>query len=325
MHPELFHLPFFNFAVHSYGLMLVIGLLLAMELAKFFARRSGLNPDYFTTAGILALVSGLIGARLAYVIQFNEEFRDNGKSFWANFLSAINIPSGGLVYYGGFLLAFVTLVVYARWRKIPLMRGMDIVAPCVMVGLAFGRIGCFLNGCCWGQACELPAPIAVQFPYGSPAYIEGYRLGTIHPDPRLIVRDPVNRRESLMPRDEAIKAGLADVVAAERTQPVINTQIISTITAGLIAIATALFFTFGAAPGRGMALMLVMEGLTRTLIEGMRVEPTEVGTLTLSMVIGLSIATGGVVLWVAAGWLSGSDRSDTTATSDDVRAQGAIG
>lgn len=303
MFPELFTIPFINIPVHSYGLMLVIGLVLAMELAKFLAKRSGMNPDFFATAGILALVSGLIGARIAYVIQFPEDVfvHDTAlKNAWA----AINLTSGGLVYYGGFLFAFATLVVYARWRKISLLRGMDVVAPAIMIGLAMGRVGCFLNGCCWGEQCELPAPISVTFPYRSPPYMADVDARRIDPDPRLKVRDPIKHTEHLMSRAEAEKAGLSTVAAAEHSRPVINTQIISTITALLIALVTGLFFTLAAAPGRGMALMMVMEGLTRTLIEGMRVEPTEVGTLTLSMVIGLGVAAGGVVLWFVAGWMA---------------------
>ncbi len=310
MFPELFNIPFVHYPVHSYGLMLVIGLLLAMELAKFLARRSGINPDFFATAGILGLVSGLVGARIAYVIQFHHEF--TGGTFSQNFLSAINIASGGLVYYGGFIFAFVTLVAYGLWRKVPLLRGMDVIAPCLMIGLALGRVGCFLNGCCWGEQCNLPAPISVTFPYGSPPYVEDYQAGRIAPDFRLVERDPVTGREHLLSRTQAEKAGLTDVVAAERSRPVINTQLISTVTASLIALVTYFFFTLGAAPGRGMAIMMVLEGLTRTLIEGMRVEPTEVGTLTLSMVIGLCVAAAGVVLWFVAGGMSHSRQVEPT-------------
>lgn len=303
VHPELFTIPFLNFSVHSYGLMLVLGLLLAMEVAKFLARRSGLNPDFFSTAAILALISGLIGARIAYVIQFHDQFTHG--SFSENFWSAINLTSGGLVYYGGFLLAFPTLVAYAIWRKIPLLRGMDIVAPCLMIGLAFGRVGCFLNGCCWGQHCELERPVGITFPYYSPPYIADYENGDIKPDPRLFTLDYTDNTVRLLKPEEiaARHPELQEVADKERSLLVINTQLISTVTASIIAIVTFLFFTLYRTPGRGFALMMVMEGLTRFLIEGLRVEPTVGSKLTLSMWIGLFVAVGGVVLWFVAGAL----------------------
>lgn len=303
MYPELFRVPFIGYSVHSYGLMLVLGLLLAIELAKFLARRSGLNPENFANAAILALVSGLIGARIAYVLQFHTEFT-NG-TFTENLWNAVNLTSGGLVYYGGFLLAFPTLVLYAIWKKIPLLRGMDIIAPCLMIGLALGRVGCFLNGCCWGQHTTLPAPIAVSFPYQSSPYVEDYQAGLVNPPDALYKQDFVKNSRRLMTKDE-IKAqhDLATLANSQRSLPVINTQLMSTVTALLIAGVATAFFTLGTIPGRGFAVMMMLEGLSRFLIEGLRVEPDVLTLgklhLTLSMLIGLGVTTGGLTLWIAA-------------------------
>ncbi|GIW75090.1 MAG: hypothetical protein KatS3mg104_0153 [Phycisphaerae bacterium] len=302
MFPELFKIPYFNFSVHSYGLMLVLGLLSAMELAKFLARRSGLNPDHFSTAAILALVTGLIGARIAYVIQFHDDPDFNTGSLVTNVWNMINLTSGGLVYYGGFLFAFATLVGWAIWKRIPLLRGMDIVAPCLMIGLALGRVGCFLNGCCWGEHCQTDASFAVSFPYYSPAYLDDYQRGLIRPDPRLFVRDPVRQTERLITPDELKKhPDLVEIASRERSLPVINTQLISTITAGWIALICYFIFTLYITPGRGFAVMMICEGITRTLIEGLRVEPIELTAgrfgLTLSQIIGIGVFSGGIVLW----------------------------
>lgn len=301
MFPELFKIPFLGFSVHSYGLMLVIGLLLGIELAKFLARRSGLNPETFSNAAILALVSGLIGARIGYVIQFHDEF--TGGTPMQNVWAALNITSGGLTYYGGFLLAFPVLVIYALKKHLPVLRAMDVIAPCLMIGLGFGRVGCFLNGCCWGQHSDLPAPLAITFPYASLPYMDEYEHQEKIPPQQLFIRDPVQHTERLAKPDE-IKAqhDLAAAAAAERSLPVINTQLISTVTALMIAAIVTAFFTFGATPGRGFALMMMLEGPTRFLIEGMRVEPLVIGPLTLSMIIGLVVFTGGIVLWFFAGW-----------------------
>lgn len=311
MFPELFKIPFVGFSVHSYGLMLVLGLLCAMELAKFLARRSGLNPDHFSTASILALVFGLIGARIAYVIQFHQEF--TGGTFAENFWAAINLTSGGLVYYGGFLFAFAALVIWAVWKKIPLFRGMDIIAPCLMIGLAFGRVGCFLNGCCWGQHCETDQLVAVEFPYYSPAYLDDYQKGEIAPDRRLFARDPVRQTERLItPEELKKKPELSEIAAHEHSHAVINTQLISTITASLIAIVSYFVFTLYLTPGRGFAVMMMCEGISRTLIEGLRTEPqyaTLLGAnLTLSQFIGIGVFAGGVALWFIAAMLRNKPR-----------------
>ncbi|HEX8341657.1 MAG TPA: prolipoprotein diacylglyceryl transferase family protein [Tepidisphaeraceae bacterium] len=298
MHPELFKIPFVNFTLHSYGLLLVIGLLLAMQLAKFLARRSGIDGELFVTAGILALVSGLIGARIVYVLQNFHEF--TGGSFVDNVLSAINLTSGGLVYYGGFLLATPTLIVWGLLRKIPILRGMDIIAPCLMIGLALGRVGCFLNGCCWGEVAEVRSPVGVTFPYQSGPYLEHVHDGVLTPNLRLYRIDPVTGRgRPVTAKEAAADPALAPIAAGERSLRVLNTQLISTITALLIAAVTTAYFSLYGMPGRGFALMMVLEGITRTLIEGLRVEPAVLGPLTLSMCIGLAVSATGLVMWFA--------------------------
>ncbi len=304
MLPDLFTIPIFNIPVHSYGLMLVLGLLCAMEVGKYLARRSGMDPELFSTASILALISGLIGARIAYVIQNFSDFTH--KSLGENIFDAINLTSGGLVYYGGFLFAFGVLVIWAVKKKMPLFRSMDIVAPCLMIGLAFGRVGCFMNGCCYGQHCDINNPFAVRFPYYSEPYMDDYASRLVNPDPKLFERDPATMNLKLIPPAKVQKdAELTKLAAESRSLPVINTQLISTATALMIAIICIFFFTLYAAPGRGFALMMMLEGLSRTLIEGMRVEPTVAGPLTLSMLIGIGVFAGGIALWFVAGQFKG--------------------
>ncbi len=115
-------------------------------------------------------------------------YTDPHLSWSQNLINAVNIRQGGLTYYGGFLMATLTLILYALWKKVPLRLGMDIIAPCVMIGLGFGRIGCYLNGCCYGSECEVPW--AVQFPYGSDAYLTEFQQNLLkQPVPRQMVYD----------------------------------------------------------------------------------------------------------------------------------------
>src|SRR5438552_3357408 len=199
--PLPFHLPIVGdqIVIHGFGLMLVIGFLCAMALAKFLARRSGQDPEAFANGALLALFAGVIGARLSHVLENLSDFTRGDLGFWGNLRNVFDIGSGGLTYYGGFLLALPTLVIYALIKKVPLRLGMDIVAPCLMIGLGFGRIGCFLNGCCYGAECDLPW--AVQFPYNSYAYQDEFRRGELHP-PMQLQAELADGTRVLRPREQ---------------------------------------------------------------------------------------------------------------------------
>lgn len=147
--------------IFAYGTMLMIGFLSALYLARRRAKRAGIEPDVLTDVALVTLLSGVLGARLFFVIEFRRHM-ENG------LLEFFKIWEGGLVFYGGFLGALAALIVYVRRRGLPLAGLLDVIAPSLMLGLAFGRIGCFLNGCCYGRPTHLPW--AVVFPHGALAY-----------------------------------------------------------------------------------------------------------------------------------------------------------
>ena len=299
---ELFRIPGLDWPIYGFGLMLVLGLLAAMALAKVLARRCGLDPELFVNAGLLALVSGIIGARLSHVLENWSQYTRGDRTLTENLFAAINLGDGGLTYYGGFLLAFPTLVMYALWKKIPLRLGMDIVAPCLMLALGFGRIGCFLNGCCYGAACALPW--AVTFPYHSHAYIDGFYQGRVEPPPQLIVPDEAGRPTLLTPADlRQIAAGhsetqLLALAQSQRSHPVHPAQLYSAVTAFLLAGLLLAYFTLPHAAGHVFALMMMLEGVARFILEMLRVEPRVLGPLSFSMVLSLVIFAAGAALWL---------------------------
>ena len=152
MHPEV--IP--GWPLHSYGLMLVIGFYSAYFLARWRAKKEGIDPKVMIDILLIAAALGIGGARAFYVIQYSENID--------GFADVFAIWNGGLVFYGGLITATVGLIIYIRLKKLPLWKLADAVAPAIMVGLMFGRIGCFLNGCCWGAVCEPTFPLAVRFP-----------------------------------------------------------------------------------------------------------------------------------------------------------------
>jgi phosphatidylglycerol:prolipoprotein diacylglycerol transferase len=103
------------------------------------------------------LLGSIVGARVMFVATYwRDEFA--GKPLWEIFM----IQRGGLVFYGGLIGAALSVIGYARLKHLPLWKLADILAPSVALGSVFGRIGCLLNGCCFGRACDLPW--AIRFP-----------------------------------------------------------------------------------------------------------------------------------------------------------------
>ena len=144
--------------IHWYGIMVALGFVLAILVLLKERTRAGITADNVFDLGLIAVFGGVFGARIFYVIQFHHQFA--GKP-----LEVFRIDKGGLVFYGGFLLAFLVVWGYCRWKKISFLRVMDIFAPAVAMGHASGRIGCFLQGCCFGRPTS-SWPSAV-FPAGS--------------------------------------------------------------------------------------------------------------------------------------------------------------
>jgi phosphatidylglycerol:prolipoprotein diacylglycerol transferase len=154
MHPVFFHLG--NFPIHSYGVCVALGFLVGLTLATRRAKSAGLPAETIANLGVWLIVAGMLGGKLFHVIFFWNDcvagWRDNG-------LASLR---EGFVFYGGFIGASVATIIYCWRQRLPLWKVADVFAPSVALGHAFGRLGCFFNGCCSGKACDLPW--AVRFP-----------------------------------------------------------------------------------------------------------------------------------------------------------------
>ena len=176
MYPVLFDLDlgrFGRFTVGTYGLFYALGFLLALRLAVALARRDGIDSARIVDLGIVALLTGFIGAKLAlYVI--------DARYYIAHPVEILrNLRSAG-VFYGGFALAAVAGLIYVRRYRLPLGKVADLAAPPLALGQAVGRIGCLMAGCCYGRACDLPW--AVTFSDPSAFQLTGVPLGVpLHP------------------------------------------------------------------------------------------------------------------------------------------------
>ena len=302
MLPELFHFNVGGHEIHlyTYGLMMIIGFFCAVYLARFLARRAGLDGEVFVNAGLIGLVSGVIGARLSHVLENLDEFTRSDRTTMENFLAMINLSSGGLTYYGGFILAFIVMVWYGRKKKVPLALGMDIIAPCLMIGLGFGRIGCFLNGCCHGAVCQ--QPYAITFPYYSNPYIDQFDHGQLEGKiPQELLQFRNGKMRPIPPAAAQGNPELLALMKQQRSLPVHAAQLYSTITCFILAALLVVYFSMPHIAGRVFALMLMLEGLTRFMLEMLRVEPPVIGSFSLSMIIGLMLVGLGAILWMVFG------------------------
>jgi phosphatidylglycerol:prolipoprotein diacylglycerol transferase len=169
VHPEIFHWGFLH--VRSYGLMLAVAFLVGTWLALREARRVGLDEDKLVTMILVVLVSSVLGARMLYVIEHIQEFRRE----WGSVLA---LWQGGLTLYGGVVAGTAAGLVAARRLGLPVWVAADALAPSFALGTMFGRVGCFLNGCCYGRPTTLPW--GVVFPPDSFAGLE-FGNAAVHP------------------------------------------------------------------------------------------------------------------------------------------------
>ena len=328
MHPELLSLPFLNISLNSYGLMMVLGFMCALFLARRLSLKLGENPEHITNFGVYALLAGAVGARVFHVLHNWSHYRDNPLEVFA-------IWNGGLEFLGGFLAAMVVMVVFFRRKKLSICKYLDILAPALMLGLCFGRIGCFLSGCCFGAPCELPW--AVRFPalvmrqntphYSTPYYYQlipdlqrrtdgrcllelsdEYYDGYIDGQGRWtgsldylsdeeksgFYRYPISPSQLTLEEQEKLSAGGYPMLAIHPA------QLYSSLNGFLLFL--ILYYVFVRRrrfTGQVFATMLVLYGITRFFLESMRNDsPLEFDGLTISQNLSIISVLLGVVFWL---------------------------
>ena len=163
-------------AIRGYGLCLLLAMTTGFGLVLFRCHQIGLDGDKMLSLCFWMVVVGLVGARLFYVIQKFDNFSDVEPS--KLLLKMLDMTSGGLVVYGSLIGGMVAVVVFLYVQKLPWRTVVDVLAPGMIIGLAIGRIGCLMNGCCFGGVCDAELP-GIFFPAGSAPYVEQLRSGEL--------------------------------------------------------------------------------------------------------------------------------------------------
>ena len=159
MHPILFK-PF-GFAIYSYSAILLLAFIASIGLAIWIAKRRGpTNPAYIQDMAMMGIIWGLVGGRLGWILW---EF-----DFYSSHPDQIlNLRAGGMTILGGIVLPIVALYVYFKYKGVEPLNVIDTFAAPLLLGMAIGRIGCVLHGCCQGNVCDPGFPLALTYPDGT--------------------------------------------------------------------------------------------------------------------------------------------------------------
>jgi phosphatidylglycerol:prolipoprotein diacylglycerol transferase len=159
MHPVLFEV--FGFELYTFGALVALAFVFAFFWMFRRAKAVGDDPNIYLDAAVWLIIAALVGARLFYILFFPE-------IFWADPLGTL-FGQGGLVWYGGMVGVILAVLFFTKRRGLNLWRFSDVMVPPAALGLAIGRIGCFMAGCCFGGPCEV-SWLAVYYPHSHPSY-----------------------------------------------------------------------------------------------------------------------------------------------------------
>ena len=258
MHSVLFSLD--HIVIHSFGACLAVAILACYFVLVRLGKSMGYGSDFASSILTVLIISGLIGARLFYVAEHWSYYSQNPGSI-------VKVQEGGLVFYGGFILGAIALAGFCLVRKVRVLDVLDLMATAVPIGHAIGRVGCFLNGCCYGRASG--SCIAVSFPKGSIPWIEQL--------------------------DEGLIASTAG-----RSLPVLPSQLIETALNLLVFGIMLLLFRRRRRPGSLAAAYAMLYAVARFAVEFTRADPRmHVGALSIGQIISVALFLGGLAATIA--------------------------
>jgi phosphatidylglycerol:prolipoprotein diacylglycerol transferase len=297
MRPILIRLPWINLPLFGFGIMLLCGFLAGLYLANRRARKIGLPEGLIDDLALWIIIGGLVGARGFYLIQHWQRVGFRGP------LDLLALWQGGIVFYGSVIGGVVSILIYWKLRPFPLLATLDVLAPAVALGVGIGRLGCFLNGCCYGDVCSLPW--ALRFPPGSDVWWHQIRTGELAGISMAVI--------------DQVERGIIPATTVW-SLPVHPTQLYSAIDGFVLCAVLSAYFPLRKRDGQVIALFMMLYPVTRFLIEQLRSDEAAIFLgMTISQSISLAVLLGGAALFL---WLHRlppqrfEDRDDPTLATD---------
>jgi phosphatidylglycerol---prolipoprotein diacylglyceryl transferase len=257
VHKVLFVVPGVGLKLYSFSLMMLVACFAALWLTAWRARRERIDPGVVTDLAIWLMGGGFIGARVFYLLQYPETIVHPWDVF--------KIWQGGIVYYGCIVGGLIGSLIYWARHPFPFWAMADAVAPALALGEALGRVGCLLNGCCFGVPCA--HPWAIHFPSESLAWYQHVADGRI----------------------------LSSAAYSVAVHP---TQVYSIVGGLLILGLLTAYYPRRRRDGEVMALLMLSYPVARFLFEALRGdERVFLAGLTMSQGISVVVFLGGLALW----------------------------
>lgn len=257
MRKFLFEIPAFGVKFSSFSASLLLACVGALLLTIWRARREKLNPETVVELAVWLMSGGFIGARLLYLVSHPQTVH--------GLLDVFKVWQGGIVFYGCIIGGLIGSCLYWVKHPFPFRPMADAVAPSLVLGSAIGRVGCFLNGCCFGAVSHVPW--AVSYPVGS------------------------------LPWARHVKAGLIPITALH-SLPLHPTQLYSALDALLILALLTAYYPRRRRDGEVMALLMLTYPVARFLTEALRSdEPAVLAGLSMSQIISLVVFVSGLIFW----------------------------
>ncbi|MBR7144587.1 MAG: prolipoprotein diacylglyceryl transferase [Lentisphaeria bacterium] len=170
MDPVLFSIG--SFSLRWYGVMAALGFIVGLTIFQLNKKYARLSSDQISNVVLLGMIASVAGSRIFYVVQNWSYYKNNPAAI-------IRVDQGGLVFYGGFILALILIVWYVKKIcKADVIRSLDALAPALAVAHALGRVGCFFNGCCYGKPADLWW--SVVYPENTEPFVR-YGAMALHP------------------------------------------------------------------------------------------------------------------------------------------------
>lgn len=256
--------------VPGYGFMIGIGFIVALLVGEYRAKKKGLNQESVIDMAIIAILCGFLGAKLLYVIVNLQEFIEAPGSV---------LGRAGFVVYGGIIAGVLCCLLYCHIKKLSFLQYFDLIIPEVAIAQGFGRIGCFLAGCCYGRHTD--SAFGVIFPEGSlaPAGVKLIPTQLISAAGDILFAVILIVISDVVFKSVVYGKSRNDAESSEKT--------------------ASRSKKFGHVAGDIGCLYLWMYGVGRFLIEFLRDDYRgAVGALSTSQFISLFIVLGGIVLFV---------------------------